>query len=373
MRQVTLMLILSVIPFLIRAQDNQALEILKKTNTQLNQNVSLQYDYTYEGWGKNNGRFKGKVYIDKKRGMQLGISLKTIDNKGRVTLDEYIYTNGNDIQLLDKTNKVLKKGMASNGSGYLMSYGWYAVFREFLMPDPMAMNYQNSTLAYDGSKMVNGITCHMISLTNQWDDKNTWYIGKADHQIYGQKTSNEKPETEGGFEFLMNNTRHNEPIDQAAFTISENNFKIVDEDSRLITPGNPAPEWTLGNSSEINVTSRQLKGKKVLLDFWASWCSPCWQIMPVINKIKADYKDENIVVYGVNVWENPKKDIKSYLEEKGLNTYEILFDNDATVTKSFKIATLPFVVLIDENGQILYVNSGKDQKMDENLRALLDK
>lgn len=373
MRQATLLLILSITTFLIRAQDKQALEVLKKANARLNQNVSIQYDYTYMGWGKNNGRFQGKVYINKNGGLQLGISLKTMDQNGKVIMDEYIYTNGNDIKSLDKTNKVLKTGMASNGSGYLMSYGWYAVFREFLMPDPMVMNYQNKTLAYDGAKLINGIACHMVSLINQWGDKNIWYIGKADHQVYGQKTLNENPETEGGFEFLMSNTKYNEPIDEKVFTINDNEVKVTDEDSRLIVPGNPAPEWTMGNSRGANVTSRDLKGKKVLLDFWASWCSPCWQIMPIINKIKMDYEDEAVVVYGVNVWENPKKDIKAYLKEKGLNAYEILFDKDATVAKSFKVGTLPFVVLIDENGQILYVNSGMDQKMDENIRALLDK
>ena len=94
--------------------------------------------------------------------------------------------------------------------------------------------------------------------------------------------------------------------------------------------------------------------------------------MPVINKIKEDYSSKNVVVYGVNVWENPKLNLKEYLEKKGLNAYENLFDVDATVAKSFKIGSLPLVVLIDESGNIVYVNAGQDAKMDKSIRDILD-
>nr|WP_321234144.1 TlpA disulfide reductase family protein [uncultured Psychroserpens sp.] len=356
----------------IAAQDVNALSILKKTNDQLNQNKTLQYNYTYIGWGKNNGRFSGTAYIDKNAGLQLGVRLKTLDDKKNIVLDEFIFTNGDQLKLLDKTNKVLKTGSASKGSSYLMSYAWYAVFREFLMPNALSMNFQNETIKYEGSKIVNGIDCHLVSYINQWGDTNIWYIGKKDHQIYGQKVENKNPETEGGFEFIMTSAKFNHSIDPNVFKISSKGVKIIDEDSRTIAPGEKAPEWALGNSDKVNVSSRQLLGKIVLLDFWASWCSPCWQIMPTINKIKTDYKQKNLAVYGINVWENPKLNLKEYLNKKGLNTYENLFDTDASVAKSFKIASLPLVVLIDENGTILYINNGMDTDMDKNIRKILD-
>lgn len=358
--------------YTVEAQDQKALEILKKVNGQLNQNKTLQYKYIYKGWGKNNGSFTGEVYIDKSAGLQLGVALKTLDERGKVLLDEFIFTNGDQLKSLDKTNKILRIGSASKGSSHLMSYAWYAVFREFLMPDPLAMNFQNGTLSYDGSKKVNGSDCHLVSYVNPWGDKNTWYIGASDYQVYGQLVENNNPETKGGFDFIMSDVKFNQPLDPAVFEVSSEGVTMVDEDKRSITPGSPAPEWTLGNSSKVNVSSRQLKGKKVLLDFWASWCSPCWQIMPVIDKIKTDYKGKNLVVYGVNVWENPKLDLEEYLNKKGLNAYENLFDKDASVAKSFKIGALPLVVLIDENGTILYVNSGRDTQMDKNIREILN-
>lgn len=353
-------------------QDLQALKIIKDVNEQLNQNTSFQYNYTYKGWGKNYGNFMGKVYIDKHSRVQLVVSLMTLDESGKMILNEDIYTNGDQIKVLDKTNKVLKTGSASKGSGYLMSYAWYAVFRVFLMPNPMAMNYENKTLAYVGSKKIKGVDCHLVSYVNPWGDGNTWYIGKNDHQIYGQKVENNNPGTEGGFEFIMTSSQFNQPIDPEVFDINTDGVRVVDEDNRSITPGNMAPEWTLKNDEHLSVSNRQLRGKIVLLDFWASWCSPCWQIMPIIDKIKTDYQNNDLEVYGVNVWENPKIDIKAYLERKNLKGYDILFDTDASVAKSFKIGTLPFIVLISENGEILYINDGRDAQMDHNIRAILD-
>lgn len=372
MKRLLLLFICSYLFIGATAQDQQALKILKDVNDQLNLNKTLQYNYTYHGWGKNYGVFSGVVYIDKNSGTQIGVSLKTHNENGGIILDEFIYTNGDQIKVLDNTNKVLKTGSASKGSGYLMSYAWYAVFKEFLMPNPMAMNFQNTTLAYEGLKKVNGVDCHLVSLVNPWGDRNIWYFGKNDHQVHGQKVENNNPGTEGGFEFIMTSSKVNQAINPKVFDLSGKEVKVVDEDARSITPGNTTPEWTLSNSVNVAVTHRQLKGKIVLLDFWASWCSPCWQIMPVIDKIKTDYKQKNVVVYGVNVWENPKIDINAYLDKKGLNGYELLFDKDASVAKNFKIGTLPFVVLIDEAGKILYVNDGRDASMDNNIRALLD-
>lgn len=354
----------------IKSQNLQ--EILQQVNTTTMSNGSIEYDYVYDGWGKTAGRFSGHVTLDKKQGMRLLVTLNTLDQNGSPTREEVIFTDGNQLKLLDKTENVLKTGSAGGGSAYLMSYVFYAVFREFLMPDPFAMAMSDSTLAYEGTRSVNGVDCHVIGTNNPWGDRNLWFIGKEDFQIHGQKQEKIDVATEGGFTFEMSNVRFNGQISSSAFDIDSGNAQIVDEDKRLVAVGQLAPEWLLKNAAGQNITSRQLRGKKVILDFWASWCAPCWQIMPTIDRLKKEYGGKKVEIYGVNVWENPKLDVNGYLLRKELNHYEVLFDVEASVAKSFKIAALPLVVLIDENGKILYLNNGRDASLYENLKELLD-
>ncbi len=372
MKHILAFLLMSSASMMAVGQNEKALDILKKVNDQLSTNVSIEYDYTYKGWGKSYGNFSGKVYIDKSRGMNLGVLLKTYNDFGKLIQEEFIYTNGNDLKLLDKTNKVLKTGSASKGSGYLMSYAWYAVFREFLMPSPFQMNFNNKTLEYVGEKKVNGIDCHVVKLVNQWGETNNWYFGKNDYQIYGQKTENNNSGTEGGFLFEMSNSKINKPIDPNVFEVASEGVTTIDEDARIIAPGQKAPDWILKDINGSKVTSKELKGKKILLDFWASWCAPCWKIMPEIESIKSKFESTNLVVYGVNVWEKPNFKLKGYLKKKNIEQYKTLLDEDASVAKSFKIASLPLVVLIDENGKILYVNNGQDQNMVSNISNILN-
>ena len=70
--------------------------------------------------------------------------------------------------------------------------------------------------------------------------------------------------------------------------------------------GDQAPDFKLTSIAGPEVTLDSLKGKVVLLDFWATWCGPCKQIMPVIQSISEEFKDKGVAVFGVNTWE--KKD-----------------------------------------------------------------
>jgi len=358
-------------PLSLLSQDAKALEIMTKANEAVGANFSYQYQYTYKGWGKTVGNFKGDVAISKSRGMKILVNLNSFNAQGQAVREESIYTDGNNLKLLDKTEKVLKQGTAAGGSAYLMSYAWYAVFREFLMPKPFGMALGDKSLSLDGSVTVAGKDCHIISTNNPWGDRNSWYIGKDDFQVYGQRQENSKAATEGGFVFEMLGLTLNKTIDDSAFELPAIHTRVSNEDERKVAVGEMAPEWLLQNAAGQKVGSNQLKGKKVILDFWASWCAPCWKVMPVIDQIKADFEGDGLAVFGINVWESPKIDIGQYLKKKQLNHYDVLIDQDASVAKSFKIGALPLVVVIDETGKIIYHNNGQDAEMDSKIRALL--
>ncbi|OJJ15436.1 hypothetical protein BKI52_39160 [marine bacterium AO1-C] len=358
------------------SQDEQAVKILKKVNqAQTQKATQVYYKYTYKGWGKLAGRFVGEVKISRKNGMQLWVHLKTLDEQGQLKRDEFIVTNGRAIQLLDNTAKMYKYGTARGGGAYLMSYAWYAVFQESLRPQPFARATKDTTLKYEGTKDIAGVKCYVISRTNPYfQDREYWYFGTDDYLIHGQRKENHQPATEGGFTFHMSALKTNMNWTKSDFALNvPKSFKKIDEDQRPVKVGNQAPEWTLVNTAGKTINSQQLRGKVVVLDFWASWCNPCWQIMPMINALKKDYAQKNVKVLGVNVWENPKLDLKKYLKKKKLDQYEVWLDKDATVAKLFKIAYLPLIVVIDTQGKIAFLSNGRDAQLNKKLREAIDR
>ncbi len=358
----------------LQAQDQKAVDILQKANIALGQLSELSYNYQYEGWGKLYGRFEGKVNISKVNGMQVLVQLNTLRKNNSIKRKEIIYTNNRDLKLLDLTDKVYKYGTSTGGGAHLMSYAWYAVFRESLMPNPFAQAMQDQSLKYEGTKEVAGISCHVISTQSPYQgDREYWFLGQKNYLIYGQRKENKTPGIEGGFLFKMSSLETNPSFSQSDFEIEvPEGVKQINEDERPIAVGKKAPPWILKNRDGGNTKSQDLKGKVVVLDFWASWCNPCWQIMPVINALKKDYPREQVEIIGVNVWENPKLDLNKYLKEKNLNDYQIMVDEEAIAAKSFKIAYLPLVVVIDQKGIIQFLYNGREADLNTKIRLAID-
>lgn len=114
-----------------------------------------------------------------------------------------------------------------------------------------------------------------------------------------------------------------------------------------------APSFELTTLDGEKVTSEDMKGKKVLLNFWATWCPPCKEEMPDMQKMYEEYIDEDVVVVGVNVTssENNRKDVQTFVQELQL-TFPILMDETGKVTHQFEILSFPTTYFIDSDGVI---------------------
>ncbi len=120
--------------------------------------------------------------------------------------------------------------------------------------------------------------------------------------------------------------------------------------------GDAAPEFTLKSIAGEEVSLASLKGKVVLLDFWATWCGPCKAAMPEMQKIADDYKDKGVAVYGINVWEKKEDAAKKYIESKGF-TYPTLLSGD-DLAKQYGITGIPTLVVIGKDGKITKTEVG---------------
>lgn len=132
--------------------------------------------------------------------------------------------------------------------------------------------------------------------------------------------------------------------------------------------GNPAATFSLPDLSGRTHSLASLRGKVVLLDFWASWCGPCRRSMPHIEALHREYGRKGLVVLGVNA--EPAAKAKDYLQANGV-TFPTLIDNGGDVGRQFQVSGIPTTVLIDRSGRVsaYLVGAGSEGR----LRAAVEK
>jgi peroxiredoxin len=118
----------------------------------------------------------------------------------------------------------------------------------------------------------------------------------------------------------------------------------------------PAPDFTLKSDSGANLKLSELRGDVVLINFWASWCGPCRQEMPLLSELHNKYKDMGFTVLGVNVEENSAA-ARKLLKDMPVS-FPVLFDNNSTVSKQYDVVAMPSTVLVDRNGNVRYLHRG---------------
>ena len=134
--------------------------------------------------------------------------------------------------------------------------------------------------------------------------------------------------------------------------------------------GEKALDFTLTGIDGAQFSLEGLKGKVILLDFWATWCGPCKQVMPTIQKIADEYKDKDVAVFGVNTWERGEGAAQKYMESKGF-TYPCLLAGDE-LAKSYGVPGIPTLLVIGKDGMIVLAEVGMAPDGGKALRAAID-
>jgi peroxiredoxin len=120
--------------------------------------------------------------------------------------------------------------------------------------------------------------------------------------------------------------------------------------------GGPAPQFTLGSKAGQSVSLAQYKGQVVMLNFWASWCGPCRQEMPLLESIYKKYNRLGFTMIGVNV-EPDSNAANEWLKQTPVS-FPILYDKDSKVSKMYDVAGMPSTVIIDRAGKVRVLHRG---------------
>ena len=117
-----------------------------------------------------------------------------------------------------------------------------------------------------------------------------------------------------------------------------------------------------------------LKGKVVMIDFWASWCEPCKQSFPAMEDLHHRFSDKGLVIVAINVDEN-RTDMEDFLK-KNAATFAVVRDAGQKLVAHAGIATMPSSFLIDRDGKVRFVHTGyrgteTKKKYEEEIQSLL--
>lgn len=137
--------------------------------------------------------------------------------------------------------------------------------------------------------------------------------------------------------------------------------------------GKPAPDFALKSTTGENLRLSEFRGDVVMVNFWATWCGPCRQEMPILDELYDRYQKVGFQLIGVNIDDDPRRAIEM-LESLGVS-FPVVFDDRKEVSEQYQVQAMPVTLLIDRDGIVRYTHFGykpgyEDYYLDE-VRTLL--
>ena len=153
---------------------------------------------------------------------------------------------------------------------------------------------------------------------------------------------------------------------EESFASEQRGVDLVDVTAEEgLIKGDMAPDFTLTTLDGKKVQLSDLKGKKIIVNFWATWCPPCKAEMPHMQNYYEDFaKEENVEILAVNLTSGDKvESVQNFVEDYGL-TFPIPMDVEGKVGETYQAITIPTSYMIDTKGRIQNKIVGP---MDENM------
>ena len=269
--------------------------------------------------------------------------------------------------------------------------GWVVAW-EMISPTPFAIS-TNSVATLDGTEEVGGVSCNKIKITTKAPAAKgsviahggavtTYFFGAQDNFLRrvdraigadaeGGRTS-EMVQSSAVFTNVKFDTSaagaNFSPAVPDGFIVKPVGGGAKKDDAKkddkksdakgtpgLLSLGSNAPDWTLKTPTGDDVKLSGLKGKVVVMDFWATWCPPCKKAMPMVQKLHEKFGKDNVLVYGLSCWERGGDPAK-YMTDNNFN-YGLLVRSD-DVAKAYKVTGIPTFYVIGKDGKILFNSVG---------------
>jgi thiol-disulfide isomerase/thioredoxin len=286
--------------------------------------------------------------------------------------------DGKTIYKLRAKDKTLVKKALSEGDpterslGFVTSFfggGAYDLILFALVNEGLFARLAESPVtSYEGRTAVGGVLCHVIYVEHDAKPgdrrfKEWFYFAVRDNIPRKVETVETDDKGRwGAYVLILSSLRTNVPLADSAFQIAPpSGFQVrspePSERPKLLSVGERAPEWELMGPSGDRHSLSEFRGKVVIMDFWATWCSPCVRSLPSLEKLFEKYGHRGVEIFGVNCWEESNSE--AYMKEKGYK-FPLLLKGE-TIARAYHVRDIPVVYIIGVDGKIIYSNEG-DQR-----------
>ena len=136
--------------------------------------------------------------------------------------------------------------------------------------------------------------------------------------------------------------------------------------------GKPMPPLDVSGWLNGEVTPEQMKGKILVIDFYATWCGPCIGGIPHNNEVMEKYKDKGVILLGVCTSKRGQEKMEQQAKEKGIK-YPIAKDPTNAAQQAWRVSYYPTYAIVDRKGIVRYIESGTNPTRIEELRAMVIK
>jgi peroxiredoxin len=120
--------------------------------------------------------------------------------------------------------------------------------------------------------------------------------------------------------------------------------------------GEEAPDFALKSLDGENLRLSEYRGEVVMINFWATWCGPCRQEMPLLDELYNRYERVGFQLLGVNIDDDPRRAM-AMAEELGIS-FPVLFDDRKQVSELYRVEAMPVTVILDREGVVRYTHYG---------------
>ena len=103
------------------------------------------------------------------------------------------------------------------------------------------------------------------------------------------------------------------------------------------------------NDKKINI--KEFNGNLLLLNFWATWCAPCKEEMPSLDRLQVNQNLSNLKIFAINISQESKKKVDIFFKDLNIKNFDPYFDAPTTLAKTFSLRGVPTSILIDKDGK----------------------
>lgn len=391
-----LLLAISVLLIASCSSNQDPLQLFLDSDLAASQNNTAEFKIAFDIKSEQQGdnKLASTIYVKKIKNAEIDLLAFRIEEE-----DNTIITfDGESFVATDKKNNTqtvsIQPMFAAEVASRLVQ-NFYMIIDTKL--DTAEIRENSKNLEYVGSANVNGDECYHVKQSGEghgeFKVENDYYFSKNDKLMkkYSSEIRNKDNKLVQAVTYEIKELKINKSIDDKLFvqTIDSTKYKITNldnqhdmggnphkemdmekEDTGLLQKGQNAPDWTLLDASGKKVSLSQLKGKVVLIDFWATWCTPCKMVMPSIQKLHEKYANKGLVVIGINTFERDGDPIK-YMKDQKFN-YMLLLKGD-NVAESYKVESIPTMYLIDKQGKIAHTELGAVENLETKLEDTIKK